>query len=156
MEHREGFVGPTVVLARNQPLPYDGYDAALGLQLTERGLSVRYASWLWRIVHEDRIVDRDAVQSGLVLVLATAAEGERPPGELIGEVETSASFAIDDYEYLVNQIEEVGEVKPGPETDEQLAAADPLVAMMLQQGFDALEDDPRERLLDKATLGVPA
>jgi hypothetical protein len=151
MEHRERFAGPMVLLARNQPA-LEGYDAALGLELDERGVSVQYVWMLRRVYHDDRIVDRDTVQSGLVLVLETPAVAERPPGELIGQVETTPDFAIDDYEYLVNQIESVGDVQLGPKAEEQLSAADPLVAGMLQQSFDALEDDPRSLLLDKATL----
>jgi hypothetical protein len=151
MEHGERFVGPTVVLARNQPA-LDGYDAALGLELTERGVPVQYIWMLRRVYHDDRIVDRDTVQSALVLVLETAAEAERPPGELIGQVETASGFARDDYEYLVNQIKDVGDVLPGPEAEELFASADPLVAEMLQQSLDALEDDPRRLLLDMATL----
>jgi len=151
MGHRERFVGPMVVLARNQQL-YDGYEPALGLELAERGVSVQYISLMRRAFHDDRIVDRDTVQSGLVLVVETAAEAERPPGELIGQVETPSDFAIDDYEYLVNQIEDVGEVQPSAETEEQLAAADSLVARTVHQSFDALEDDPRRLLLDSATL----
>jgi hypothetical protein len=150
-QHRERFAGPMVLLARNQPA-FDGYDAALGLALVERGVSVQHVWMLRRVYHDDRIVDRDTVQSGLVLVLETAAEAERPPGELIGEVETTAGIAVDDYEYLVAQIEDVGEVQPGPETEEQIAAADPVVAAMLRQSLDALEDDPRRQLLDNATL----
>jgi hypothetical protein len=152
VEHREGFVGPMVVLARNQPSPYDGDDVALGLELAERGVSVQYSWWQRRSFHGDHIVDRDTVQSGLVLVLETATEAERPPGELVGEVETSPDFAIDDYEYLVSQIEDAGQVEPGPEIEEQVAAADTLGTIMLQQTLDALKDDPRAQLLDKATL----
>jgi hypothetical protein len=142
----------SVLLSRNEPL-FVGYRPALAFALAERGIDVREPLGSRFFVHDARLVHRDRLDGGLVLVVDDEMPSRRPPGEQVAEVDLPGEFPTDAYRALVAEARATDAVVLGPEAT---AALDAVGDEGARAGFtrllDGLVDDPAEALTAPAIL----
>jgi hypothetical protein len=134
-----------VVLARDVPA-YVMYGDTLAYALVERGVDVRFPLGARFFVHHDRLVDRDEVTGGVVLVADGELPGPTPDGDLVAELDLGAGLDVEAYRALVEAAGDARRtpVELGPELSATLSAdEEALVTAMLS---DVL-DDPEAALL---------
>lgn len=143
LEHREELGEPTVVIVRGAQI-FEGFDVALSLDLMERGVDVRMNRSFGadRFVDAHRMVDRETVESGLVLIVESPGHlyPHDPPGELIASTDTR-SFDLEAYQALVEQLEEGGSPVLGDDLDRALEAMDDDYEALLRGGLLGLPDN---------------
>jgi hypothetical protein len=104
-------------------------------------------------VHDDRLVHRDQLDGGLVLVVDDEMPSRRPPGDLIAEVDLPGSFPTDDYRALVEEARSTDAVVLGPDATAALdAVRDPGARAAFTRLIDGLVGDPTESLTAPAIL----
>ncbi len=141
-----------VLLSRNEPL-YVGYRAAVAFALAERGIDVREPLGSRFFVHDSRLVHRDRLDGGLVLVVDDEMPSRRPPGELVAEVDLPGDFPTDSYRALVAEARSTDAVVLGPDAQAAIdAVGDEGTRATVAGLLDALVDDPTEALLAPAIL----
>jgi len=145
MAERDRLDGPVLLIERGQVSNFDGMREALAVALEDRGFVVQHPRLLAHGVHHDRLAQRDAVRSGLVLVVDEVATGDVAadadvPGRLIAEV-TPPAFDRAAYDELVEQVSGAD----GVEVSEQG-----------QRALDALPNGGRESLFAAAVAFLPA
>jgi hypothetical protein len=147
--HDDELPAPIVVLARGQASEFDGLDAALALALEERGRPATLHNMLARNVHPDRLVDRDTVGSGVVLVLDGGRDVARPPGELVADVRTETGFDQGAYAELLDAVDAWPHPpQPGPEMARMLAAGTDDEARLIAYGLARFRTDAPRILRD--------
>jgi hypothetical protein len=134
LEHRDELEGQTVVIERGGTL-FNGFGPGLSVALLQHGIDIKFQPGTKRATHQDRMVDRDKLQNGLVLV---TADGLRPytghvPGELVAETSTTG-FDSEAYRLVMERIESVDEVVVGED---------------LQSTIDALPDEAYRTMMNE-------
>jgi hypothetical protein len=129
MEHRDELTGPVVVLTRGEGL-WVGLREALALALEERGIDVRHPIGSASFVHEDHLARAGEVEGGVVLVvdkdhLADAAQVFGVPGEAVADIDGRREIDTEALDGLLEAVEGVDEVVPGPELEALLAEQTP-------------------------------
>jgi hypothetical protein len=93
-----------------QTLLLGGASRALAFDLADRGLDVRVPRSMGEFVHEDRLVDKSTVHSGLVLQgIGRKGPGRAPPGELLAEINLKGHSGVD----AANTLGIIGLFRPG-------------------------------------------
>jgi hypothetical protein len=118
-EQQDALGDHTLLVSRGETV-FAGISAGLALELAQRGHDVQLPLTDRFFVNDDRLVDREELDGGLVLVAESLSPRPPPPGgELIGRVE----FRDDPSEAftrLVEAAEATDEVRYGPETEAAL------------------------------------
>jgi hypothetical protein len=141
-----------VLLSRNEPL-FVGYRAAVAFALAERGIDVREPLSSRFFVHDARLVDRDRLSGGLVLVVDDEMPSRRPPGDLVAQVDLPTDFPTAAYRSLVAEARSTDAVVLGPDASAALdAAGDQATRAAFARLLDGLVDDPAEALRAPAIL----
>ena len=153
VEAQAGALGDhPVLLSRNEPL-YVGYRPAVAFALAERGIDVREPLGSRFFVHDARLVHRDRLDGGLVLVVDEEMPSRRPPGELVAEVDLPGGFPTAAYRALVAEARSTEAVVLGPDAGAALdAAGDDAAQEAFTRLLDAVVDDPAEALMAPAIL----
>ena len=147
LAHRHELGAQTLVLGRDEPL-YSQYHDALAFALAERGLDVRHPQSSRGFVHDSRLVDREAVESAIVLVADTEVHTLSLPGRLVADVDVQPGFDVAAYRRLLAQARSGGPVRVGRATDRAIAAiSDKSLRFLLAFGIDNLHDDPARMLI---------
>ena len=147
LAHRHELGAQTLVLGRDEPL-YSQYHDALAFALAERGLDVRHPQSGRGFVHDSRLVDREAVESAIVLVADTEVHTLSLPGRLVADVDVQPGFDVAAYRKLLAQARSGGPVRVGRATDRAIAAiSDKSLRFLLAFGIDNLHDDPARMLI---------
>jgi hypothetical protein len=147
LAHRDELGAQTVVLGRDES-PFVQYDDALAFALTERGLDVRHPRSSHGFVHDGRLVDRDAVESGIVLVPGTELRTVRLPGRLVADVDVQPRFDVAAYRKLLAQARSGGPVRVGRATERAIEETpDARLRFVLAFGLGNLHDDPARTLV---------
>ncbi len=113
--HADALGDHPVVLTRNSP-PYVMYGPTLAFALVERVTDVRFPLTYRTFVHDRRLVDRDDLSGGLVLVVDDEMRTPVDDGELVADVDLGTGLAVDDYRALVATAEAADGVVLGDET----------------------------------------
>jgi hypothetical protein len=141
-----------VLLSRNEPL-FVGYRAAVAFALADRGIDVREPLTSRFFVHDARLVHRDRLDGGLVLVVDDEMPSRRPPGELVAAVDLPGAFPTDAYRALVAEARSTDAVVLGPDATAALdAVGDEGGRAAVTRLLDALVEDPTEALMAPAIL----
>jgi hypothetical protein len=120
VEARRGEMGGHVLLvSRHEPV-FAGIAAALSFELAQRGIDLKHKLTDRYFVHGDRLVERDLLDGGLVLVVDGVRPGATPPGDLVAEVAVDTDVDLTPYRSLVSAAEHAGEVRLGPEAERAL------------------------------------
>lgn len=146
VETHDDRMGEHVLLvSRHEPV-FAGIAAALSFELAQRGIDVKHDLTDRYFVHDDRLVDRDLLDGGLVLVVDRVTPGDAPPGDLVADVAVGTAADLAPYRALVAAAEDAGEVRLGSGAEQAvdgLAADDQaLVRAVLAE----LADDPAAAL----------
>jgi hypothetical protein len=154
---RAGQLGDHLVVVSREEPPFALFRETLAFALTERGVDVRMPLNARFFVHEQRLVDRDELDGGLVLVVDRALPSEAPDGgELIAHVAlTSDSPGIDvaSYRALVEVAEPADRLRLGPAIARDLSDGEEAVLTAVLQG---LVDRPADALLRPEVLAFLA
>lgn len=134
----------TLLVSRHEP-PYAGLAPALSFELAQRGIVVRHPLTDRFFVHDERLVDRERLEGGLVLVVERAAlPGDVPSGgELVTEVDVESDFDVDAYRSLVATARQADEVRIGAAAERAVDDLPADIGELVSALLDALEDDPR-------------
>jgi len=136
-----------VVFSRNEPL-FALFRETLAFALVERGVDVRLPLSARFFVHDQHLVDREEIDSGLVLVVDRALPSDAPDGgELIAEVDLApgrAGIDVDSYRALVEVAESADRLRLGPAIADDLPDDDEAILAAMLQG---LVDHPSSNLL---------
>jgi hypothetical protein len=147
LAHRHELGAQTLVLGRDEPL-YSQFHDALAFALAERGLDVRHPQSSRGFVHDSRLVDREGVESAIVLVADTEVHTLSLPGRLVADVDVQPGFDVAAYGKLLAQARSGGPVRGGRATDRAIAAIpDKSLRFLLAFGIDNLHDDPARMLI---------
>jgi hypothetical protein len=143
-----------VVPARNVPA-YLMYGETVLYALVERGIPMRAPLPTRFFVHDDRLVDRDRVTGGVVLVVDEETPSPAPEGVLVAELDLGTGFDVDAFRQLMAAAEaaEPSTVRLGPALAGSLTADERLLATAALQG---LVDDPEAVLLNPLVLALLA
>jgi hypothetical protein len=141
-----------LLISRHEP-PFTGIAAALSFELAERGIEVRHPLTDRFFVHDQRLVDRELLDGGLVLVVDTELAAEAPPGALVAEADLGTDLDVDAYRSLVATARAAGEVVPGPAVERALQALpDENVQLMTAVLLAQIADEPEDALLQTVLL----
>jgi hypothetical protein len=151
-----------LLIAREVP-PFHMYADTLAFALVERGIDIRFPLGARHFVHEDRLVERDEVDGGLVLVVDDEMPGPTPAGgELVAEAALPTGLDLDAYRSLVEAVTSTDEVVLGATVegrlsdDEQALATSALVAALDDSEAGMLRPDVVGFLADHPDLEQPA
>jgi hypothetical protein len=146
--HRDELGGQTVLLGRGQPVLFAGFPQGLAFELTDRGFDVRHPLVFTGYVHDDRLVERETVDTGLVLIVDTAAQQGRPPrGKLLADVDLESKLDVRAFEALVAQAQSGRTVRRGRAADAALEQIpDPFLRQAFTLALDGLVERPRQVL----------
>ena len=121
-EHGGDLGAHTLLVSRGEAV-FGGISVGLALELSQRGHDVKLPLSDRFFVNDDRLVDRDQLDGGLVLVAMSLTPRDPPAGgELIAEVDFGHGLS-EAYTRLVEAAKATDEVRYGPRTDEALDAA---------------------------------
>ncbi|HEY8527464.1 MAG TPA: hypothetical protein VIL48_21045 [Acidimicrobiales bacterium] len=137
MDHRAELDGEVVVL--NRGIDFDGTAEGLGVMLTERGLDIRFTSLFRHYVNDERLVDPDAVDAGLMVVVDDGSNAVAPVGELIADVPVVEGFDSAAFDALLRQVEGSDRVRFGPEAAGALPDLPPGVVADIEAGVSPAE-----------------
>lgn len=151
-----GRLGDHVLLvSRGEPV-FAGVVDALAFELAQRGIDVRFPLSYRFFVNDDRLVDRDELDGGLVLLVDAPAPPDDPPGgELLAEVTIEPGFDADAYRELVAAARAHDEVVLTPETERFLAdlvGDDEVGAEIVDTFLREIVENPRRAFLNPAIL----
>src|SRR4029453_13906452 len=125
-----------------------GLPQAVAFELTERGIDVRHPLTFRGYVDDDRLVERSAVDTGLVLVVETfKRKGPAPRGDLLAHVDLESPLDGGAFNALVAQAQSAHDVQLGRAAEEGLAAiSDPWQQLRLKVLLGDIPRRPREVL----------
>ena len=150
LAHRAELGAQTLLLSRNEP-PFAPFHEALGFALTQRGLDVRYTRRARHFVHDGRLVDRDTVETAIVLVPDRPVHTVTVPGRLLADIDVQPGFDATTYRKLLAQARS-GEVRVGRAAERAIEqVSDDRIRFMLAFGLGKLRNDPA-RTLNRAVL----
>ena len=142
----------TLLVSRHEP-PYAGLAPALSFELAQRGIVVRHPLTDRFFVHDERLVDRERLEGGLVLVVERALPGDVPSGgELVTEVDVESDFDVAAYRSLVATARRADEVRIGAAAERAVDDLPANFGDLVWALLDALEDDPRGVLQQRLLL----
>jgi hypothetical protein len=141
-----------LIIQRNVPT-FELYGETLAFELVERGIDLRFPLTSRFFVHDDRLVDRDELDGGLVLVVDEEMPSDTPDGELVATADLRPGLDVDSYRVLVAQAREGDEVRLGSSATETLSSAEELFAGVVLEG---VLDDPEAGLLRPDVLAFLA
>ena len=141
-----------LLIQRNVPT-FELYGETLAFELVERGIDLRFPLTSRFFVHDDRLVDRDKLDGGLVLVVDEEMPSDITDGELVATADLASGFDVDSYRVLVAQAREGDEVRLGASAAETLSSDEELLAGVVLEG---VLDNPEESLLRPDVLGFLA
>jgi hypothetical protein len=150
LAHRRELGAQTVLLGRGAPL-FAGFPQALAFELTQRGIDVRHPLTYRDFVDSSRLVERSAVDTGLVLVVDRATvEGRAPHGDLLAHVDLDIHLDVPAFEALVAQAQSGHDVQLGRAAEEGLEAmSDPFRRLGFSLVLGQITRRPREMLTSK-------
>lgn len=163
---RDALSAPVLLLTRGQVLIGE-HHSGLALALEERGIPVLHSPTVRSFVSPDRIMEPEEVASALVLVVhrspdwQSGIDGDDLPGRRIASYEVLPHVDMENYRYLVQQLEESAETaRFGPEMDEYLVDKHgPEGRALFVTGLESLVTNPSGYLLDvnvvEALLEIP-
>ncbi len=150
-----------MLIARNVPA-YLMYGDTLAFALVERGIDARFPLSSRLFVHPDRLVDRDRLDGGLVLVVDAEMPGDTPDGELVAQADLGTGLDVDAYGALVDAARSADELVLGPRLvaalsgDEQALATAVLAGVLDEPESSLLRPDVLAFLADHPRLEQPA
>jgi hypothetical protein len=154
LAHRDELGDHTLLVSRGEEM-FSGIDAGLVLEAAHRGLDLRVPlSWRF-FVNDDRLVDRDELDGGLVLVASGVETPARvPEGRLISRVEFAEPFPFDALDRLLAAAADADEVvyDRGP----LLEIDDPARRALFGLALDAVTTDADRVLLNRTALDLIA
>jgi hypothetical protein len=146
LAHRAELGTQTLLLGRDEPR-FSPYHEAVAFALAERGLDVRHTRGTRHFVHDGRLVDRDAVESAIVLVPSNELRVVRLPGRVVADVDLQPGFDVAAYRKLLRQARSGGEVRVGPAARRAIEEVpDERIRLLLAFGLGRLADDPARTL----------
>jgi hypothetical protein len=151
LAHRSELGAQTVLLSTGGQV-FAGYPQALAYELTARGIDLRHPPIFAGSVHDDRLVKRATVESGLVLIADTSqTEASAPQGTLLAKVGLTTPD-VRAFDALVAQAKSSDQVELGPAVQEGLSAiANPHARLALTFALPEITRSPR-RLLTAGML----
>jgi hypothetical protein len=146
VEDHAGLLGDhTLLVARDEPA-FAGIGPALALELAQRGVDVKHPLYDRFFVHDQRLVDADALDGGIVVVVDDDLPGEAPPGgELVAEVDLGTPTAVRAYRSLVAAARVDG-VRPGPAAEQAVRDLPEQTGAFTVALLELLADDPAAAL----------
>ena len=149
----------TLLISRHEPT-FVGLAAALSFELAQRGIDVKHPLVDRFFVSDRRLVDRDAVDGGLLLVVDTTfREGDPPPsGVLIADLDLAdgddQGFDVDAYQSLVASAADADELRLRPADERRLDAMDDTERVLTRTVLESVLDDPAQALRNPAVLAL--
>lgn len=149
-------LGEHVLLtSRGEPV-FTGLTAALGLELAQRGIDVRWPANQRYFIHDARLVDREQLDGGLMLLFDSPLPLDPPAGgELLAEVTLAPGFDAEAYGELVAAASQHDEVVLGPEGEravDRMGSDKEAVRAYVDAFLDDVVDNPRRAFLNPAIL----
>jgi hypothetical protein len=149
-------LGDHVMLtSRGEPV-YAGVTDALAFELAQRGIEVHFPLNYRFFVNDDRLVDPDRLDGGLVLTFDAPVPIEPPDGgELLTEVTVVPGFDAEAFAELVATATAHDEAVPTPETErflQELSAGDPELEAFTDAVLAYIVEHPRRALSDPVIL----
>lgn len=150
LAHRRELGAQTLLLSRGAPL-FAGFPQALAFELTQRGIDVRHPLTYRDFVDSTRLVERSAVDTGLVLVVdRSTVEGRAPHGDLLAHVDLEIRLDVRAFEALIAQAQSGHDVQLGRAAEEGLEAiADPFHRLAFWLVLGQITRRPRELFMSK-------
>jgi hypothetical protein len=158
LAERDQIDGPVVLLERGQRSWFNGLREALAVELEDRGgLVVQHPRFLWMGIHHDRLADRDAVRSGLVLVVDEVVTGDVAaqvdvPGRVIAEVGPDRPFDREAFDELVDQATTRETVEIGADGQRAIERMSSDRSELFRASLFFLPAHADEALVDRETL----
>ncbi len=164
LAHRDELGEHTVLLTRHEPL-YSGLSPELAFSLAEHGVDVLHPLSARFFVHDQRLVHRDTVDSGLLLVVDAELPANMPVGlDKIADLTLPSDMDLAAYRALVTQVQVGGPVVLGSDAEAAMAAMDEpyrsiyraVLRDLKTKAGDVLMDRPLLELLRDHPLESPA
>ncbi len=149
----------TLLMSRHEPI-FTGLAEAVSFELAQRGIDVQHPLSDRFFVSDRRLVERDAIDGGLLLVVDTdEREGDAPPsGELIAEVTPTGPdvprFDDDAHRSLMASAADADELRLSPAAERRLDEMDDAERQLIETVLDTVLDDPDQALRDPTVLGL--
>jgi hypothetical protein len=146
LAHRDALGAQTLVVGRDEPF-FLQYDDTLAFALSEHGIGVRLPRASHGFVNDGRLVDRDTVESAIVLVPESELHTATQPGRVVADVDVQPDFDVAAYRRLLAQARSGGEVHVGRAAEQAIEAiADKRLGFVLGFGLVKLNTDPARTL----------
>jgi hypothetical protein len=146
LAQRDELGAQTVLFGRDEP-QFFTYHEALAFALAERGLNVRHTLSARHFVHDGRLVDRNSVDSGIVLAADSGLPAVKVPGRLLADVDVQPRFDATAYRKLLAQARSGGPVRVGHAGERAIKdVRDPRLRFLLAFGLGRLHDSPATTL----------
>ena len=147
LAHRNELGAQTILFGRDEP-EYFTYHEALAFALAERGLDVRHTLSTRHFVNDGRLVDRDTVDSGIVLAASSGLPAAKLPGRLVADVNVQPRFDVTAYRKLLAQARSGGPVRVGHAAERAMnEVRDRHLQLVLAFGLGKLSNDPARTLI---------
>lgn len=127
MERRSQLDGPVLVTSMGEEL-FDGTGLAMSLSLAEAGLDVVYPQYHRSYVHDTHLVDRQSVDTALIVVtdrLGVLGPPAPIPGRQVALVTINEGFDRQAYDALLAQTRDATSVTYGPALERELESLEP-------------------------------
>jgi hypothetical protein len=151
MERRSQLEGPVLLDAIGEEL-FDGTGLGVSLALAEAGLDVVYEPTYRSYVHNTHLVDRESVDTALIVVTDRLGELGPPvpiPGRQIARVTINEGFDRQAYDELLAQTRDVTSVTYGPELERRLEQLAPQERELTEQHLGSLAGGAEALLLQR-------
>lgn len=144
-----------LLVSRGEPV-FAGVMDALAFELAQRGIDVKFPLNYRFFVNDDRLVDADRLDGGLVLLVDAPVPPDVPDGgELLAEATIVPGFDTDAYAELVELARAHDEVVPTPETErhlEQLTGGDEDLEAFVDLLLEEIVENPRRAFVNLTIL----
>jgi hypothetical protein len=152
LDHRDELGKRPVLLTRHEPL-YGGTGPEIEFALAEHGIDVLHPLVDRFFVHDQRLVHRETVDSGLMVVLDTEMPAGPPIGvEKVADVTLPSDMDLAAYRTLVTQAQIGGDLVLGPDAEAALASMDQNYQRVFRQALRDLKDHPANALMEPQLL----
>ena len=149
----------TLLLSRHEPV-FAGVAPALSFELAQRGIEVHHPLIDRFFVNDRRLVDRDELDGGLVVMVDTQArDGDVPRGgELLAEVDTTGgdeqAFDVAAYRSLVAAATDADELRLSPAAERSLDELDDADREAIMLLLESVIDEPGPALRNPWVLAL--
>lgn len=149
MERRSQLEGPVLVTWMGEEL-FDGTGLAMALSLVEAGVDVVYQEHHRSYVHDTHLVDRESVDTALIVVtdrMGALGPPEPIPGRQIARVTINEGFDQQAFDELVAVSRRATSVTYGPELERKIESLDGEERAITEEHLGSLVTTPESLLL---------